>query len=50
MGDRRDAGLLSVERLIDRLIATAEEFTGDVPQLDDMTIVVLKVETRECRG
>jgi len=35
---------LSAETLIDRLIGTVRDFTGDVPQGDDMTVVVLKVE------
>ena len=35
---------LSAEALIDRLIGTVKDFTGDAPQGDDMTVVVLKVE------
>jgi len=35
---------LSAEVLIDRLIGTVKDFTGDAPQGDDMTVVVLKVE------
>lgn len=35
---------LSAEALIDRLIGTVKAFAGDVPQGDDMTVVVLKVE------
>ena len=38
---------LSAELLIDRLIGTVKEFAGDVPQGDDMTVVVLKVEVWE---
>ena len=37
-------GGLSAEALIDRLIGTVKEFTGDGPRGDDMTVVVLKVE------
>ena len=36
---------LSAEALIDRLIGAVKDFAGDVPQGDDMTVVVLKVET-----
>jgi len=36
---------LSAEALIDRLIGTVQDFAGDAPQGDDMTVVVLKVET-----
>ena len=36
---------LSAEALIDRLIGGVQDFAGDVPQGDDMTVVVLKVET-----
>ena len=35
---------LSAEALIDRLIGAVQAFAGDVPQGDDMTCVVLKVE------
>ena len=35
---------LPVEGLIDRLIGAVKEFTGEAPQGDDMTVVVLKVE------
>ncbi|MBT4500543.1 MAG: SpoIIE family protein phosphatase [Gemmatimonadetes bacterium] len=35
---------LSAEALIDRLIGAVQGFAGDVPQGDDMTVVVLKVE------
>ena len=35
---------LSEEALIDHLIGAVQEFAGDTPQGDDMTIVVLKVE------
>ena len=35
---------LSAEALIDRLFSVVENFTGDAPQGDDMTIVVLEVE------
>ena len=35
---------LSAEALIDRLIDAVQGFAGDVPQGDDMTVVVLKVE------
>ena len=35
---------LSPEELIDRLIAEVKAFTGDEPQADDMTCVVVKVE------
>jgi len=31
--------------LIDRLIDAVQDYTGDAPQGDDMTCVVLKVET-----
>jgi len=34
----------SAEELIDRLIGAVKAFTGDTPQGDDMTIVVLKVD------
>ena len=34
----------SAEELIDRLIGAVKAFTGDAPQGDDMTVVVLKVE------
>ena len=36
---------LSAEGLIDHLIGAVEDFAGDAPQGDDMTVVVLKVET-----
>ena len=36
---------LSAEASIDRLMGTVKDFAGDVPQGDDMTVVVLKVET-----
>ena len=36
---------LSPEELIDRLIAEVKAFAGDEPQADDMTCVVVKVET-----
>ena len=36
---------LSAEGLIDRLIGAVQEFAGETPQGDDMTVVVLKVET-----
>ena len=35
---------LSAEALIDRLIGTVQDFAGDVPQGDDITVVVLRVE------
>ena len=35
---------LSAETLIDKLISAVQDFAGDEPQGDDMTIVVLKVE------
>ncbi|MFC1526676.1 hypothetical protein ACFL6X_07700 [Candidatus Latescibacterota bacterium] len=35
---------LSPEGLIDRLIGEVKAFTGDEPQADDMTCVVIKVE------
>ena len=35
---------LSAERLIDHLISVVKEFTGETPQGDDMTVVVLKVK------
>ena len=35
---------LSAEALIDRLIGAVQDFAGDAPQGDDMTVVVLKVE------
>jgi len=35
---------LSAEELIDRLIGAVQEFAGDTPQGDDMTVVVLRVE------
>ena len=35
---------LSPEELIDRLIGEAMTFTGNEPQADDMTCVVVKVE------
>ena len=35
---------LSPEELIDRLISEVKAFTGDEPQADDMTCVVVKVE------
>jgi len=35
---------LSAEALIDHLIGAVKDFTGDEPQGDDMTVVVLKVE------
>ena len=35
---------LSAEALIDRLIGAVKAFAGDVPQGDDMTVVVLRVE------
>jgi len=35
---------LSAEALIDRLICAVQDFAGDTPQGDDMTVVVLKVE------
>jgi len=35
---------LSPESLIDRLIGEVRAFTGDVPQTDDMTCVVIKAE------
>ena len=35
---------LSAEALIDRLICTIKDFTGEEPQRDDMTCVVLRVE------
>ena len=34
----------SAEELIDRLISAVKVFTGDTPQGDDMTVVVLKVD------
>ena len=36
---------LSAEALIDRLISSVQEFAGDEPQGDDMTCVVLRVES-----
>ena len=36
---------LAAEALIDRLIGAVADFTGAAPQGDDMTVVVLKVET-----
>jgi ligand-binding sensor domain-containing protein/serine phosphatase RsbU (regulator of sigma subunit) len=36
---------LEPEALIDRLLGAVKEFAGDVPQGDDMTVVVLKVGT-----
>ena len=38
------AGNLSAEALIDRLIGAVKGFAGDMPQEDDMTVVVLRVE------
>ncbi|MBT4501210.1 MAG: SpoIIE family protein phosphatase [Gemmatimonadetes bacterium] len=35
---------LSAEALIDRLIDAVQDFAGDMPQGDDMTVVVLKIE------
>ena len=35
---------LSAEALIDRLIGAVKDFAGEMPQGDDMTVVVLKVE------
>ena len=35
---------LGVVGLIDRLIGTVKDFAGEVPQGDDMTVVVLKFE------
>ncbi|MBT4500491.1 MAG: SpoIIE family protein phosphatase [Gemmatimonadetes bacterium] len=35
---------LSAEELIDRLINSVKGFTGDAPQMDDMTVVVMKIE------
>jgi serine phosphatase RsbU (regulator of sigma subunit) len=36
---------LSAEALIDRLIGAVQDFAGDTPQGDDMTSVVLRVES-----
>jgi len=36
---------MSAEALIDHLIGAVKAFAGDMPQGDDMTVVVLKVET-----
>ena len=35
---------LSAEAMVGRLIGVVKAFAGDVPQGDDMTVVVLKVE------
>jgi len=37
------AGGLAAEALIDRLLSAVQDFSGDVPQGDDMTCVVLRV-------
>ena len=38
------SGDISAEDLINHLIATVQTFTGNVPQRDDMTVVVLKID------
>jgi len=36
---------LSAERLLDRMIGEVKAFTGDTPQGDDQTIIVLEVKS-----
>jgi GAF domain-containing protein len=40
----REQGHLAPEQLIDTLLAAVETFSGDAPQHDDMTLLVVRVE------